>query len=490
MKRAERLAAVARGFGVTLATRAVCREHQAPLHALDRWCYERPPVSLMLGPRGGGKSFLSAFATHWDSLVHPRFGTRILGGSMSQSQQIYTALRWFRSVPGNAEVFDSLTAERARYVTGSDVAVLSATEKAVRGPHVPSLRLDEVDEIDPEIREAAMGMCLGRHGLPASVTMTSTWHRLGGPMEGLIERASGGDFPLFAFCVFDILETCPDERSGKHLEHCPACPLRSWCHADADEHAGVPKAKRSMGHYPIESLLQKVVTVSRRVFEADYLCLGPKADGVWFSRFDGARHVTTAAEYDPAQPVTVAIDSGVFTGAVLFQVHRDAAGLATVNVFADLLLEDVPAEDAARSVLTLAESYCRGRLDRRVTDPAGRARTAIGPTVLGEYQRAGLSCDCWPSTSLADSLALVESFLQAADGSIGLTIHPRCVHLIRAFQSYRRARRGGQWQDYPEDPQHPHEDLMDALRGGLVSWFPEGRRPEPRMRRIQPSRVF
>jgi hypothetical protein len=39
--------------------------------------------------------------------------------------------------------------------------------------------------------------------------------------------------------------------------------------------------------------------------------------------------------------------------------------------------------------------------------------------------------------------------------------------LIRAFQAYRRASVKGQWRDWPEDPQHPHEDLMDALRGGL-----------------------
>ena len=33
--------------------------------------------------------------------------------------------------------------------------------------------------------------------------------------------------------------------------------------------------------------------------------------------------------------------------------------------------------------------------------------------------------------------------------------------------------------DYAEDPQHPHEDLIDPLAGGLKLEFPQGRTPQP-----------
>ena len=57
-----------------------------------------------------------------------------------------------------------------------------------------------------------------------------------------------------------------------------------------------------------------------------------------------------------------------------------------------------------------------------------------------------------------------------------LLIHPRCTKLKAAFQNYRRKRTGrGDWLDEPEDPQHPHEDLIDALRGGVRDRFPDGR---------------
>ena len=48
------------------------------------------------------------------------------------------------------------------------------------------------------------------------------------------------------------------------------------------------------------------------------------SDGAWFPSFDAARHVTAAAEYDPALPVHLAIDCGVsrHVAAVWFQVMR------------------------------------------------------------------------------------------------------------------------------------------------------------------------
>jgi hypothetical protein len=72
---------------------------------------------------------------------------------------------------------------------------------------------------------------------------------------------------------------------------------------------------------------------------------------------------------------------------------------------------------------------------------------------------------------VADSLTNVELLLTPIEGAPLLTIHPRCRALTDAFLSYRRAKRADQWVDYPEDPQHPSEDLIDSLRGGLWPQF-------------------
>jgi hypothetical protein len=196
-------------------------------------------------------------------------------------------------------------------------------------------------------------------------------------------------------------------------------------------------------------------------------------DGLWFDAFDPRRHVAESAGFDPALPAFLAVDPGVVTGAVLFQV-RSAGGLHWVNVFGDYLSENLTAEANARAISGLAGQLCEGRLANRYCDPAGGARNPIGPTVMAEYARAGLPLQPWSKAnpSVADSLALVEGLLDPVGGQPRLTVHPRCRHLISAFGNYQRAKRAGQWMDFPEDPQHPAEDLIDALKGGLHARIP------------------
>jgi hypothetical protein len=398
----------------------------------------------------------------------------------------------------DADTIARLLKNEVHYHNGSEVSILAASPTSVRGPHVPSLKLDEVDEIDPDIRESAMGMAMDIRGCRSSVLMTSTWHRVAGPMAELIDRGREGAFPVDTFCVFEVLERCPEERSGARLEKCPECPLVAWCHADrAADPSALPKAKRSSGHYTIDSLIQKVNAVSLRVFESDYLCLRPKAAGVWYSMFVETSHVNEAAEFNPGRPVHVAIDPGVHTGGVWFQTVPRLDGRGhRVNVFADYFAEGLSAESNARAIVEQSRQLCGIGMERlRVSmDPAGNARTAVGPTVRGEYERAGCrgknGLEAWPCSPKADGLQLVEALLKSADGTVNLTVHPRCRRLITALRCYTRARRAEQWMDYPEDPQHPHEDLVDPLCGGLKLEFPQGRTPEPQLRRIPARSVF
>jgi hypothetical protein len=483
--------------GVRIAHQHVCPGHNPVWDCFSTLYFDRPSLVLVLGARGGGKSFLSALNTHITCRWNPRHGTRILGGSRSQSEQVYRSLRetvyeGCGPLGSDSVSIARLHKEEASYQNGSEVIVLAASSTSVRGPHVPSLKLDEVDEIAPEVREAAMGMCMDRNGASASVVMTSTWHKVNGPMAGLMDRAKGGEFPFFTYCSFEVLERCPESRSGPHMELCSICPLVQWCHDVSD--GGPPKAKRSNGHYAIDSLIQKVRSTSIRTFESDYLCKGPKSDGLWFPAFNLALQVRDSKDFNPNLPVHIAIDSGVFTGAVFFQVASELTPTGPVEevlIFADYLAENLPAEQNARAILEVARTYCRGRLDVLSTDPAGGARNPVGPTVIGEYERVGLRpLRRWPIGSVADGLALIESFIDPADGRSRLTVHPRCVATIRALQNYRRAKRGGQWQDYPEDPQHPHEDLVDALRGGLRAFFPEGRCSQSNLARVPARQVF
>jgi hypothetical protein len=223
------------------------------------------------------------------------------------------------------------------------------------------------------------------------------------------------------------------------------------------------------------------------------------SDGAWFKSFDPARHVTDAADYDPALPVHLAIDCGVsrHVAAVWFQVRRgrvpvqrtasgwivqtDPTEPETVTVFGDFHREGLFSEASARAILARGEELpCRGRFDTVRLDPASSARTGIGPTAYAEFERifGPRVLGRWPTHRVLDGLDQLEVLLDRQC----LLIHPRCEKLRCAFLTYcRRKNTGGDWLDEPADPQHPHEDLMDALRGGIRDRFPEGRIEQPRM---------
>ena len=222
------------------------------------------------------------------------------------------------------------------------------------------------------------------------------------------------------------------------------------------------------------------------------------SEGAWFPSFDVARHVTDAAEYDPALPVHLAIDCGVsrHVAAVWFQVRRGRLPVQrtpsgwiqsvspnepdTVTVFGDFHCEGLYSEAAARAIVAHGATLpgCGGRADRVRLDPAASARTGIGPTAYAEFERVfgpkGLAK--WPLHGVLDGLDQLEVLLDQGC----LLLHPRCTHLKAAFQNYTRRRSsGGNWLDEPSQD-HPHEDLMDALRGGVRDKWPEGRIEQPR----------
>lgn len=489
--------------GIRIARNAVCEGHSAPLDMFVEQILTRPPLVLWHGPRGGGKSFLSALDTHMTSRFNPRHGTRILGGSKAQSAQIYEAIRdavqhGVGPLGSDADSIATLLKTEALYVNGSNVSILAASPTSVRGPHIPSLKLDEVDEIPDDLRQSATGMCMDIRDQKASILMTSTWHRMAGSMAALMEQGRNGEFPVHTFCSFEILERCPDERSGPGLENCPDCPLVPWCHSDIGR-TGLPKAKRSDGHYGISSLIQKVKAVSPRVFASDYLCGTPIAANVWFSRFDETANVSAAAEYTEGHEVHVSTDCGVFTGALFFQVFRNGQQ-RRIHVFGEHLSEDVGAGKAARMILSevdarAPEARAKGQM-RTSFDQAGKAATPIGITVFQEYTAAGFvgnkGIEHWDSYpgSVNDTLTHLEGIVCAADGSRSLIIHPRCKHLIAAFFGYERKVVANQLTDEPKDPQHPHEEMIDALRGGLSVEFPQRRvEPEPK-RKATLRRIF
>jgi hypothetical protein len=487
-------------IGPRLADVAVCRGHHSPLDIMAFIYFEKPSSIVVLGPRGGGKSMCSAIAAHMECRFAPRghYATRIMGGSEQQARQIYDAINELiymgRGLHGSdRDTIDDLLSRKATYRNGSNIAILTASSKSSRGPHVPKLCLDEIDEIRRDIFNSAVGMAQEdvRRGNPTQIVMTSTWHRENGLMGEKIEAARGGAFPIREFCVFEVLELCPDSRSGPDLEKCPECPIVSHCHADMDGHGrGVPKAKRSNGHYTIKSFIQKAELLGMGMIESDYLCTGPRHEGIWFKRYSDANEATDVmvaagvSEFDPRHSVVLGIDYGVHTGAVAYQIRRRVLGgrpIDEIHIFGEYYSNDLPAEENARRIGSSIEPLTGGKNINSCEiymDPSAGTKDPIGPTGLAEYRRAGItSIRWWPHMAhrKMESLRLLDSFIMSGSGTRHLFVHPRCTVTRKAFRNYSRKRVGDVWLDQPEDPCHPFEEMIDALAGSLLAKYPRGR---------------
>jgi phage terminase large subunit-like protein len=217
-------------------------------------------------------------------------------------------------------------------------------------------------------------------------------------------------------------------------------------------------------------------------------------DGAWFPSFSVARHVSLEAEYQPGIPVRIAIDAGTsrHTGAVMFQLRPHYSGWSRVTVFGDYHGQDIVSADNAMAIASKCMNIAQRNPDMVRLDPASSAKTSIGPAAFNEYARVfgERITERWPSHGVVDGLDQIELMLGAAPGEPRLLIHPRCTHLVQAFQSYRRAERAGEFLDTPLDPQHPAEDLMDSLRGGIRDAMPEGRKAGPNLRTIHANRLI
>lgn len=221
-------------------------------------------------------------------------------------------------------------------------------------------------------------------------------------------------------------------------------------------------------------------------------------EGAWFLLFDPKWHVTEEAEFDWHLPVHCPIDAGTsrHTGAVFFQHQELDNNRCRINVFGDYYAKDlyslVNAEAIRDTVhgLTITNYHPMGRCDVVRLDPAAGAKSGVGPAAKSEYEKVfgAHRTGYWPRHRVHDGLDMLELMLGTppTDDSPGrqteILIHPRCKHLIAAFNGYdRKQLKGGEFDTEPRDPNHPHEDLMDALRGGIRNIYPSGRKIEPKL---------
>jgi len=262
-------------WGLKIPRARVCPEHTPPAEYVVAAFFEEVLDCVCWANRSGGKTFNGALVTWLDSVFKSGCETKILGGSGEQSLRMYEHMKGFITPPFQHLVEGEALRTRTHLVNGSNIQILTASSKSVRGPHPQKLKLDEVDEFEDRIYEAALLIPKSALGIKASVQIYSTMHKAYGLMNRVITEAAESGYRVFKWCVFDVMERCEGRDCG-------TCELWEDCEG---------RARQADGFYPVEDAISAKRKVSRETWESEMLCKMPSHEGLIYKEFDLSIHV-------------------------------------------------------------------------------------------------------------------------------------------------------------------------------------------------------
>lgn len=192
-------------WGMNIPRVKVCPNHSAPFDAFCNAYFAETPVAVWKASRGlGGKSTLLATLCTTEAACLAAQVT-ILGGSGAQSQRVQEVAQeaWYSPLAPKS-MLESTTMYMTRLRNTGWIRSLMASQRSARGPHPQRLRLDEIDEMDLGILEAAQGQPMDaiRNGklIETNTVMSSTHQYPDKTMTTILKRAKELGWPVFEWC--------------------------------------------------------------------------------------------------------------------------------------------------------------------------------------------------------------------------------------------------------------------------------------------------
>lgn len=194
----------------------------------------------VLGPRGGGKTYLAAVI----ELVAYRFfgyDWNNIGASLEQAQRCYDHIRDAHLTSPDLAAFTlSCQAQETRSKSGGRIEIHAASEKSIRGAHPsgPSgaggLTLDEAALIEDRLIDASKGQLTSAD--PSALLQLSTMgERQVGRFWRLLQAPAFEFYELRKFDIFDVVKKCPYDCAT-------TCPVKE--HFAEDYHEGTGPTRR------------------------------------------------------------------------------------------------------------------------------------------------------------------------------------------------------------------------------------------------------
>lgn len=195
-------------WGVRIPNKQVCAHHSTPARAFADAYFARSPVAVWKASRGfGGKSMLLSLLSLTEATAL-NADVNLLGGSGEQSQRVlaYMDKFWAKDTAPRHLLASDPARKETRLVSGAKIQALMASQRSVRGPHPQRLRLDEADEIDQRIVDAAFGQPMSANGISSQIVVSSTQQYMDGTMATMFRRAAEKGWAIHEWCYKESLE--------------------------------------------------------------------------------------------------------------------------------------------------------------------------------------------------------------------------------------------------------------------------------------------
>lgn len=196
-------------FGVVIPNVQVCPHHSTPWRAFADGFFARSPVVLWKASRGfGGKSFLLSLLGSMLAIAE-RAEVNVLGGTGQQSKRVLETLDRLWAFPAlkREDLVLAQSVHRIALTNGAYVQALMASQASVRGAHPQRLLLDEIDEMDLGIFDAAQGQTMNRDGILAGVVGASTQQHARGTMHTVLRRAVEKEWLVHEWCYRESMRS-------------------------------------------------------------------------------------------------------------------------------------------------------------------------------------------------------------------------------------------------------------------------------------------
>jgi len=444
---------------------AVCPNHCAPFDAVSAPFFGHTTNYLKHANRHGYKTMGDAFLMFVESVMFNGCKSKILGGSGTQSKNVYEYLQMFGDIPACHEKTKSLFVQRAIFKNRSEVSILTQSMKSVRGPHPQKLRLDEIEEFDASVFRAALATTRSFGGVSSSIGMGSTHHKRSGIMANLLKEHLKRGIALFQWCIFEVMAQCT-EKSCRMCKEVTKIDYEGNAISFYDLCQG--KAKKSRGYYSLKEVLEKFYLLSLEDFKAEWLCQAISLSGYVFPKFEAEEevlHVTERAEYNPNLPLTRTWDFGWSGATVILWIQVD--GNRQKRVIDEAWFVMTPLPEIVKVVLGKPYQSSSGRI-LDYGDPGGKGGKdkIIGIDDISYLGSQGIDIIS-KASGIPQGLRLVNQALEPTSGKIDLIIHPRCEHLIEYMKDAK----------YPVDAQGqpvseiPIKDGKEHPGDALRYWF-------------------